>query len=185
MGNHGLPDFLAPGDIKGLTKQELKDLKEGKRSPIYLFEKYSGQLGPSTPKIPLVKLHYVNEHLYETCSVGIVPDESRVRPDDLTTLRMDGCDPINISNSLSISPPYKISVQPVGDICTLLSEDHPVNASRIASSTEILPHSSSAKDFVPLSPLQPNCIKIPEKRKRIVNHFHLEEITNPKSKLEN
>ena len=141
----------------------MKDLKEGKRSPIYLVEKYSGQLGPTTPKIPLVKQHYVNGHVDETCSVGIVPDEDRVRPDDLTSRKMDGCDPISISNTLSVSPPYNISVQPVGDICSLLSEEHPVSASRIASSTEIFPHPSSAKDFVPISPLEPKRIKIPEK----------------------
>ena len=117
MGNHGLADFLAPGNIKGLTTQELKDLKEGKRSPIYLLK--SALVRPSTPKIPMVKQHYVNRHVYETCSVGIFSDESRVRPDDLPTLRMDGRDPISISKSLSISPPYKISVQPVGAICSL------------------------------------------------------------------
>ena len=183
--DHGLADFLAPGDIKGLTKQELKDLKEGKRSPIHLVEKYSGQLGPSTPKNPLVKQYNENGHEDETCSVRIAPDESWVRPDDLTTLRMDGCDPISISNTLSVSPPNNISVQPVGDICSLHSEEHPVNASKLASSTEIFPHPSSAKDSVPLSPLQPKCIQIPEKRERIINSLHLEEITNPKTKFEN
>ena len=154
----------------------MKDLKEGKRSPIYLVEKYSGQRGPSKPEIPLVKQHYANGPVDETSSAGIAPDWSGGRPVDLTTIWKDGCDLISVSDTLSVSPPYNISIKPVGDICGLVSEEHPVNASRKESSTEIFAHPSSATDFLPLSPLQPKSIKTPRLQKRRLNHLNLRRL---------
>ena len=36
-------DSLVPSDIKGLTKKQLKGLKEGKSSPVHLIENWKEQ----------------------------------------------------------------------------------------------------------------------------------------------
>ena len=48
-----------PGDLKGLTKQQLKHLKRGKGSPRHLIKKYWDQLNSSRPKSKHTEQHTV------------------------------------------------------------------------------------------------------------------------------
>ena len=107
---HEVADSLLPSDIKGLTKQQLKDLKEGKGSPKDLNEKYAKLQHLSQLKSKYVKKHTVEESDDSILSFGIDPGRSIIKeslesPPNKASPRFGGIhDPSILDGSSTKSP---------------------------------------------------------------------------------
>ena len=69
---------MVPGDLKGLTKQQVKDLKKGKGSPKHLIEKYSVQEHFSRIKSNHPERHTAVKSDASSLSFGLAPCKSSI-----------------------------------------------------------------------------------------------------------
>ena len=76
---HELADSLLPGDIKGLTKQQLKDLKAGKGSPKHLLKKYADRQYLTQIKSKHAKKHTVVDSVESSQSFGATLETRSVK----------------------------------------------------------------------------------------------------------
>ena len=124
-----LANLLVPRDLKGLSKQQLKDLKEGRRSPSHLVDKYTGMLFPRKEKPHWVKHSGIHKTWDEINGIGVESGKGSEgwEPDGCLSQKMAGSEPAK-NITLSASPPSSITFKSTCFSSTLIMDGQQVNS---------------------------------------------------------